>query len=479
MGLVTVDRDGEGGESFEISVQGNFVVIAGKSDEARHEGTQFGVYAFAEEILDAEFYSGNIKVYNTVRGKDIPDGYEFKDGPGLEYRVVYWPGVSDELSTGEPFNHRGRSHNLCELAEQGGPRDPDPCLTDETVLATIEKNFLAMLSPEVEAVWVCQNDTTNGYCKCSNCNLFMRNNGGRAATIMALVNRLAAAAEREGYPDVDIWTAAYEYSIKPVNFKLDDNVVVYYCPIRNCTSHPYSDKTCGLNKQMAENIEGWDKITKKMYTWDYSSNFTYSLSPMPLTKVFRENMNWFYEMGIRGEFNNAHDSKIGEFAFLKAYILAELQWDPTMNEETYRAKIADFLDVYYGPGGKYINQYIAITEELSDPNCFDFNAPPSSIISNKDVLANAEKIEAMWDGAEALCENETQYRRIRESRSSWTYMYLDALHAANYKNGTAAQKAEYEKLATEFYDEVKEYDLNWSENGREIKFNPTTSPINW
>ena len=479
-GLVTVDRDGEDICSFEISVQGNFVVIAGKSDEERHEGTQFGVYAFAEEILDAEFFSDDIKVYNTVRDRNIPNGYEFKDGPGLEYRVVYWTGVSDELSTGEPFNRKGMSHNLCELAEQGGPRDPDPCLTDEKNLETIEKNFLKMLSPEVEAVWVCQNDTTNGFCKCENCKAVYNEGGGRSATLMHMVNRLAKAAEEAGYPDVDIWTAAYEYSVKPVNFKLDDNVVVYYCPIRNCTSHPYYEKTnCDLNKTMAENIEGWDKITKKMYTWDYSSNFTYSLSPMPLTKVFRENMNWFYEKGIRGEFNNAHDARVGEFERLKAYILAELQWEPTMDEDTYRGKIADFLDVYYGPGGKYINEYIKLTEELSDKNCFSYNAPPSSIITNEDVLANADKIAAMWDAAEALCENETQYRRIRESRSSWTYMYLDALHTRTYKNGTDADRASYEALATEFYNEVKEYDFHWTENGKDINFDPAKSPIAW
>ena len=479
MGLVTVDRDGEDICSFEITVQGNYVVIAGKSDEERHEGTQFGVYAFAEEVLEMEFYSGDIHKLNVVRGKDIPDGYEFKDGPGLEYRVVYWPGVSDELSTGEPFNRKGMSHNLCELAEQGGPRDPDPCLTDEAVLATIEKNFLKMLEPGLEAVWVCQNDTSSGYCKCANCSNEYRTGGGRSATLMKLVNRLAKAAENAGYPEVEIWTAAYEYSIKPVNFMLDDNIVVYYCPIRNCTSHPYYDTTCSMNKTMAENIEGWDAITKKMYTWDYSSNFDYSLTPMPLTKVFRKNMNWFYEKGIRGEFNNAHDSSIGEFDRLKAYILAELQWDPTMDEETYRGKIASFLDVFYGPGGKYINEYIKITEELSDKNCFSFTIPPSSVINNADVLANADKINAMWDAAEALCENETQQLRIRKSRSSWTYMYLDALYTQTYENGTDAQKAEYEALATEFYNEVKDYNLNWSENGKDVRFDPTASPVKW
>ena len=108
-----------------------------------------------------------------------------------------------------------------------------------------------------------------------------------------------------------------------------------------------------------------------------------------------------------------------------------------------------------------------------------FNIPPSSVINNADVLANAAKIEAMWDAAEALCENEEQYTRIRKSRSSWTYMYLDALYTQTYEKGTDAQRAEYEALATQFYNEAKEFNFHWSENGRDINFDPAKSPIKW
>ncbi len=480
MGLVKADRDGDRVDSFEISVQGDYVLIAGKSERSDHDGTEFGVYAFAEEILDVEFYSDGVSVYNIVRNRDIPDGYEFKDGPGYEYRVVYWGGlVSSELSTGEPIRRAGIMHNMHELVGFGDARSADPCLTDENNLATIEKNFLAMLRPDLEAVWVTQNDTEEN-CTCANCKAVYTAGGGRAATLMHLMNRLAAAAEREGYPNVEIWTYAYEYSIRPVNFQLDDQVVIYFAPIECCASHAYNDPTCRTNTNICKWLEGWDAVTKKIYTWDYSTNFYYSQSPMPLTKTFRENKNWFYEHGIRGEFNNAIDSRIGEFDALKAYLLAELQWDPTMDEATYRGKILSFLNAYYGPGGKYINEYINLTEELCDSNHFAYSPPPSSIIASDVVVANNDKVQAMWDAAEALCENDTQLRRIRLSRASWTYMYLDALYRTTYASGTDADREYYQALATEYYNEVKDYGLRWSEtNGKEINFNPEKSPVDW
>ena len=46
-------------------------------------------------------------------------------------------------------------------------------------------------------------------------------------------------------------------------------------------------------------------------------------------------------------------------------------------------------------------------------------------------------------------------------------------------NGTAEERAEYEALATEFYNEVKEFNFDWSENGGDINFDPAKSPIEW
>ncbi len=482
-GLVTADRDGEDMSSFEISVQGNFVLIAGKSDIEAHDGTEFGVYAFAEEILETDFYSKGVTAYTTARNKNIPDNYIFKDGPGFEYRHMYWGSVErDEFSTGDSFSKiSGQVHNICDLVGFGSYLDKNPCLTDETNLATIEQNFLARISPDLDAIWVSQNDE-NSYCECDNCNIVYREEQSRSGTMMRLCDRLAKLAEEKGCGDVEIWTLAYQYSIRPSKSVVDDSVVVYYAPVTSCTCHPYYSQDCKINRSVATQLSGWSTICKKLYVWDYSTNFKYSQTPMPLTKVFRENMNWFYELGVRGEFNNATSDEIGELANLKAYILAELLWEPTMDEETYRGKIADFLDAFYGPGGKYINEYIKLTEELCEPNCFSFSADPSSVIDDELVLEYNDQIEALWDAAEAMCENEEQRIRISKSRASWTYMYLNALYLTTYESGTDADRAKYQRLATELYEEVKDYELVWSDSGSTgqlINFDATKSPANW
>ena len=60
--------------------------------------------------------------------------------------------------------------------------------------------------------------------------------------------------------------------------------------------------------------------------------------------------------------------------------------------------------------------------------------------------------------------------------------YLDALHILTYDKGTDEDRAYYQALATELYDEAKNYNLCWSNSGSDsqgINFNPEKSPIAW
>ena len=484
MGLVTVDRDGEAGESFEITVQGNFVVIAGKYDKNNYDGTYFGAINFAKEILDIDFYSDGVTVYNTIRGLDVPDGYEYKYSPAFEYRAMYWgPLGRDEFCQGDTYQRGwGFAHTIYQLVGFGDAGSANPCLTDPANIAKIEETFLANITPNHDHFWVGQNDD-GAFCTCSNCQAVYREEGCRGGTMFRLVNRLAELAEEHGCGDVEIHTLAYDYTFKPGKTKFEESVVVYYAPVQSCTGHPYTSQNCKLNKSISNQFAQWRENTSKMFVWDYSTNFKYSQSPMPITKVLRENFNWFAQNGVVGEFNNATSDEVGELASLKAYLIAELLWDPMMDEETYQTKITGFLDAYYGPGGnKYIGEYINIINELSEPNCFGYSAHPNSIIKNEDAIANNDKICALFDAAEAMCENEEQRIRIRKTRISWTYLYLDALWSTTYEKGTDADRTYYQELATELYEEAKDYNLVWSNSGstgEEMKFDATKSPIHW
>ncbi|MBE6687639.1 MAG: DUF4838 domain-containing protein, partial [Ruminococcaceae bacterium] len=472
--LIRAERDGEDKCSFEIRVKGNYLLIAGKYEE--YEGSYFGVVGLAKDLLGFGFYTDYITTIEKQDSVDIPDGYFFEDGPGFENRVVYWSGVPDESRNGEPFKKKGREHNLPDITGVSGV---EPCLTDPEIIAHSIETVRGYLEkdPETELVWVCMNDSPE-YCRCDRCMEVYRKEGSRSATIMLLCDTIAKDIKVD-YPNCSILTAAYLHTTQPINSKLDDNVVIYYCAIENCASHDYNDPTCPLNASLIKNLTGWNKVCKKIWFWDYSANFTYSFAASPMLESFRDNREWYYSLGVRGEFNNAIMGRNGEFGALKAYVLGVLQWDPTMPDEEYQAEIDAFLEAYYGAGWEYIRKYIDMTELLSEKNHFGYHASPDSVIDYEDILLYMDDFESYWDAAEAYAADADELNRVQKSRVSWTYTMLTALYTRDYCGDDPAAKDAYVELANQFYDNVKALGVVWAESDRGVFFDPSKPPREW
>ncbi|MBQ4562817.1 MAG: DUF4838 domain-containing protein [Clostridia bacterium] len=471
-------QDGEDICSFEITVQGNFVTLAGKDDN--YDGTEYAGNWFAKEILEIFFCDDDVAYYNRVKGKDIPDGYIMKESPLYEYRAIYWSNYPDEVCDGSPFHGTGMVHNIMDFTETlGRSTGDDPCLTDPVVIENAKKNVAATLTkkPGIDTMWISMNDTDR-CCMCPECQEVYREEGSRFGTWARFLNIMAEVAEPIN-PDVDLWTLAYLYSTAPCETVLDENIVVYYCTLRNCASHTYNDPSCPLNRSIYNHMTGWSKVCSKMYVWDYSTDFTFNLSAFPIATALRENKSWFYDLGVRGEFNNAVTGKTGEFGPLKAYLIGELQWDPKMPEDEYNDKINAFLKAYYGPGWKYIREYIDITEELSDENHFSYYSVPRSILTDEQILANRERLEALWDAAEANCENSGQLERIQRSRLSWTFMKLNGSYINDYVNGDATTRAAYVNENTVFYGATVRFDVRWTEKAINVVFDAERAPFEW
>ena len=470
--------DGEDICSFEITVQGQFVTIAGKTDD--YDGNEYGVYWFAKEILEIFFCTDDVTYYNTVRGKDIPDGYIMKESPLYEYRQIYWSDVPAQVCSGSPFYGTGRVHNIEDFTGGlGRSTGADPCLTDPELIETAKANLVKTLNkkPGLETMWISMNDT-DSCCLCDECKAVYREEGSRFGTWARFLNIMAQTAEPIN-PDVDFWTLAYLYCTSPCETVLDENIVVYYTTLKNCASHTYNDPSCPLNRSIYNQMVGWSRVCSKMYVWDYSTDFTYNLSAFPILTALRENKSWFYDLGVRGEFNNAVTGKSGEFGSLKAYLIGELQWDPKMSEEEYNEKINSFLKGYYGPGWSYIREYIDLTEELSDANHFAYYVVPGSILTDDQVLAYRDKFDALWDAAQAMCENAEQLERIQCSRLSWTFMKLNGSYYADFVNGDAATRTAYTQANTRFYGETMNHGVVWTEKGVSISFNAEMPPFEW
>ena len=93
--------------------------------------------------------------------------------------------------------------------------------------------------------------------------------------------------------------------------------------------------------------------------------------------------------------------------------------------------------------------------------------------------ANVDMLNALWDEAEALADDEWTLENIRRSRLCCTYMILNATYYRDYQLGTEESRAEWQALAQAYYDEVMHYDTEWGENIDDPKFIITKPPMEW
>ena len=490
-GLVSVDRTAEYELTYYVNMQGSRLVIAGTVDAENRRGTLYAAYRVAEEF-GYNFLSDYYTVFDG-ESHDIPADINIDDAPGYQSRSVYWPRGWDEVYNNDSDYYPGcnLTHELAmwldptlkdRLGDDAYRLPPCPCLTDEGNIEKIIEYVFNMIKkkPDAQSIWVVHPDNWD-HCECVNCSaLYDANGGNHSATMVALCNRICEALDEAGYPDFKIMMAAYYYTLTPpTNMVCDDDVIVYYCPIRACIACPYNDKTCPINASIASDIEGWHEICQMLCVWDYSTNFTHLTTPFPDFYNLCVNNNWFYENGVRGAFNNAVASSTADFGDLRAYLLSQLYMSPDMTEQEYFAKMDDFLEAFYGPGWQNVRKYIDLMEEWSSDHHFNCNADPDETYDIKYFEANEDMLNALWDEVEALADTEHQLKYIRRARLNCTYMILNATYYRDYQLGTAESRAEWSALNQQFYNDVVEADIEWGENRDVPAFNPAKPPMEW
>ncbi len=479
-GLVSVDRSSENELSYVINVQGSRLVIAGQTDSSRRRGTLYGAYYFAEEVLGYHFLLDSLIIANP-RAAHLTSDYSVKDGPGYEMRTVYWKTGWEDVYLNHEDYYVGSNwvHDLGEWIDGSSASAPNPCLSKEANIQKVITKAKKVLGSK-DTVWVSQNDSTE-YCKCDDCMAIYREDGSRAATLIRLCNRVCESLESTR-PDAKILTLAYQYSVVPPKVtKIHRNVIVYFCTIDNCMSCPYSDTTCVLNKQITENFTGWGELCEKVYIWDYSTNFTYNVSPYPTFDTMLENARWFHENGARGVFNNAVTGTNGEFGELRAYLLTRIYRDPYMTEEEYYTHMDNFLKGYYGSGWRYIREYIDTVEAWANENHWNCHAPIASVFNLEKVASeeNVAYLNSLWDMAEAGASGSTQLNRVKRSRLSCTYLIQNATFERLVTNGTDATREAYYAANEAFYNSIKSFGVQWRESGGITRYDKYTAPINW
>jgi hypothetical protein len=453
---VPVPTDGD--ESFRYCNVGSDILIWG----GRDRGTMYGVMSFLEREMGVRFYTPSV----TVAPKR--DSFSFvrldhSEKPGIRVRNDFYY---------EAFNPIWAAHNRINGAmghrEQPGGVEaywsvhtfyplmpPDEffaehpeyyslidgeriyeraqlCLTNPDVLRIMTERITKVMreNPQYLIYSVSQNDWANP-CQCEQCQTIVDREGSQSGPIIGFVNQIAEAVEKE-FPDKFIGTLAYWYTRKPcATLKPRHNVVVRFCSIECCFAHPFTE--CPENASFVEDMEGWAKIAPHIYIWDYVVNFSHYIMPYPNFRVLKPNIQFFRDHNAIGIMEQAaYQSRGGEFAELRAYVISKLLWDPDNCD--VEATIDDFMYGYYGRSGQYVRQYFDLLHGRLTPNThIHLGLESDDTLFSDDFVREAE---AIFDRAEVVADTPEIRQRVEVARLPIMYLKCKRMPAQAKTDGT-------------------------------------------
>lgn len=401
------DTDKLGHEGFAIESVGQRIFIAGSGVR----GALYGVYTFLEEYLGCRFYASDfekIPKSDSVSVKEIKRNEQI---PAFEYREIDF--VTSRQNDFQPKLKANGMYNNSDAAyggkidyvggfvhtiEQWMPREQypqyygvledgthytgwgaQPCLSNPEVLAFIKNKVRALLEehPDAKIISVSQPDsgTLQLPCMCENCKRIYAEEGAYSGAMIRFVNAIANEFAAD-YPELKIDTLAYHHTRSVCKTPPAPNVIVRFCTIECCFSHPLG--TCkdvyamnGNTKTISQDIADWGKVCKNIYVWDYVTNFVESVTFFPNFDVLLPNVQFFAKNNVVGVYEEGNFfSETCDFPELRSYIMAKLLWNPNMSEAQYWGYIDEFLRDYYGEGWQHIRAYIDLGRSIVEKKHF-------------------------------------------------------------------------------------------------------------
>lgn len=473
-----VPFDQLGGEELVMRTRDGRLLLAG----GRPRGTLYAVSRFLQDQCGVRWW--------TPWASDVPKqatlqitNLNVRERPAFEYRDPFWftafdpdwewrngcNGNSSHIPAdkGGCIRYNGFVHTSYALVPpnqyfsehpewfslRGGKRvghDAQLCLSNpqlrDFVVQRVEQRLRA--SPGDGIISVSQNDNQN-FCECSNCAAIDQAQGSHAGSMIAFVNYVAEKIAPE-FPNVAVDTLAYQYTRRPPKtIRPATNVIVRLCSIECDFRAPLNRPA---NAAFAADIQGWSKITDRLYVWDYVTDFAHYVQPFPNWFTLGPNLRFFQTNHVRGVFEEgAYQSYGSEMSEMRAWVLAQLLWNPRQDD---RALIREFLDGYYGAAGEPIWRYLELLEHASRGYRLTCYSPTDSPFLQFKTLAPAERL---WQQAEhAVAGDPELLARVRLGHLPVRYVWLARWDAL--KKECAAAHAEWplpdsrQKVAEEWRD---------------------------
>jgi hypothetical protein len=448
-----IDVEKLGREGYIIQTVGQRLVIAG----GRLRGNLYGVYGLLEDHFECRWFTPQVSRIPKY-DKLVIDALHEEKIPVFEYRDIFLADCLDgdwaarnrlnssnarlgekhggKVSFGDGFG----VHTFDRLvppqkyfdthpeyfSEIGGKRVKDNsqlCATNPDVARISAQMILEAMRREPDAFVysVSQNDRAN-FCECPVCSALAKQEGTQMAPILLLVNRVAEAVEKE-FPDKAIETLSYTYSRKPPkSMRPRKNVIIRLCSIESSFAQPLDSEDIADNRAFKKDLEGWSKLTDRLWIWDYTTSFYAYLVPFPNYYILDDNIRLFAANHVKGVFEqDDYESVNGEMSQLGGYLLAKYLWNPNYPQEQ---AVSEFLDAYYGAAAEPIRRYLDLMSDhvRQDKSDLSIVVEPTSAYLNDELLLKADEL---WSRAEAAVSHEPELLdRVRLSRLSVDYTIL-------------------------------------------------------
>jgi hypothetical protein len=284
-----------------------------------------------------------------------------------------------------------------------GKRIPDqPCLTNPEVLkialAKLEADI--PLQPDKQLWSVSQNDNFS-YCQCDDCNKIIEEEGSPAGPVIRFVNEVA-----KRFPEETISTLAYQYSRQaPKVTKPADNVQIMLCTIELNRSQPIGEDP--RSASFLKDIVDWGKISKNIYLWDYTVNFSHHTTPFPNMHVLQPNIQLFVKNNVHSHFQQSNTDVGHEFSELKSYLISRLLWNPDVNADSV---INDFMNGYFGAAAPFVRTYLDTLqgEILKTKEWLDIYGHPTAHENTFLTEANIARYIGYFDQAMAAVKDQPE-----------------------------------------------------------------------
>jgi hypothetical protein len=391
--------DSLGNEGIILRKAGPHLILTGADGASR--GTLYAVHTFLQR-LGVRWWSPRDSLIPRIDDLHVSD-LNVRYRPPLEYREIYSIDASDPdwavrnringndslippdkgghvIYAGEPSAYFVHTFEMLVpheehfaqhpewFSEINGQRvaPPDPaqlCLTNASLLEFVKqkvRRIAAEVPPNTDAIISVSQNDHSAACQCAGCRNLEADEGSPAGPLLHFVNAIADDI-RTDYPRIAIDTLAYRYTRKaPRHVKPRDNVIVRLCSIECSFAQPITDP---INQAFADDVRAWSKIAKRLYVWDYVTNFQHYVQPHPNLYVLGPNLRFFVGHGARGVFEQDNRHSVGgDFAVLKQWVLAQLLWDPTLDD---RELIAQFVDEYYEDASEDVTEYIHLRQSAA------------------------------------------------------------------------------------------------------------------